>query len=220
MTSSNKSDLSSGFLWCALYILLMALTREVLDYLPLQPWLLAAPQIVAAALCLRLFRAAGKPLQWAGRSSESIVMLGALIVLCAAGLCGLQSFLTPPQSGVHPDPAAWIFAAAIAAPAAEELFFRGMLFSRTDAAIRIPAQAMLFAVAHMQLDQGMFALAGGLVFGWIALEFGLAAAIACHGFTNLFSLIVVFSKEPILPPLSIAFVLAAAAGFLYMKVRK
>ena len=79
---------------------------------------------------------------------------------------------------------------------------------------------MLFAVAHMQLDQGMFALAGGLVFGWIALEFGIVAAVLCHGFTNLFSLAVEFSKEPLSPVFSAAFVLAAAAGFLYMKVRK
>jgi membrane protease YdiL (CAAX protease family) len=219
MTSTDKSDLSSGFLWCALYILLMAVTREVLDFLPgAQPWLLAAPQIIAATVCLRAFRAAGQPLLRAGRSSESLAVRGALIVLAAAGLCGLQSFLSP----LHPaaNPGAWLFAAVIAAPTAEELFFRGMLFARTEAVIRIPAQALLFAAAHMQIEQGVFAFAGGLVFGWIALEFGLVAAVLCHGLTNFFSLAVVFSKEPLGPVFATVFLLAAAAGFVYVKVRK
>lgn len=219
MTSTDKSDLSSGFLWCALYILLMALTREVLEVLPLQPWLLAAPQIIAAALCLRLYRKAGQSLRWKGQSDETLAMRVALIVLGAAGLAAFQSLFPAPRlQGV--DPAAWLFAAVIAAPAAEEVFFRGMLFARSRAGIRIPLQALLFAAAHMQLEQGLFALAGGLVFGWLALEFGLLAAIACHGLANLFSILVVLSKEPMPPVLSVVFVLAALAGFLYMKVRK
>lgn len=228
MTSTDKSDLSSGFLRCALYILLMGAVQEALNHLPvssvpwLKPWLLAAPHVVAAVVCLRAFRAAGAPVLWRGTKTETIVMRGAVILLSAAGLCGIQALLAlPAPSGqAKANPAAWIFAACIAGPAAEELFFRGMLFSRTRAAIRIPAAAVLFGLAHLQLEQGIFALAGGLVFGWIAFEFGLVAAILCHGVTNFFALSVVLSREPLPIHLSVLFVLAAALSFVYVKARK
>lgn len=220
MTSTDKSDLSSGFLWCALYILLMGAVQEALNHLPsVQPWLLAAPHVIAAAVCLRAFRATSAPILWKGLRSETVFMRSLIVLLIAAGLCAVQSFITPITSAPA-NPKAWIFAACIAGPAAEELFFRGMLFSRTPALIRIPAAAVLFALAHMQLEQGLFALAGGIAFGWIALEFGLIAAIICHGLTNLFSLSVVLSKEPLPVHLGIVFILAAAASFVYVKVRR
>lgn len=219
MTSTDKSDLSSGFLWCGLYILIMGLTAEALRHVPFShPWLLAAPHVVATAVCLRGFRASGEPILWKGQNSETSGMRVVLIVLAAAAIAALQSFISPPA--VPSNTAAWIFAAVFIAPAAEEIFFRGMLFSRSTPLIRIPLQAGLFALAHLQLEQGMFAFAGGLVLGWIALEFGLVAAISVHGLANLFSALAVLSKEPIPFSMRIVFLLAAAAGFVYLKVRK
>lgn len=71
----------------------------------------------------------------------------------------------------------------IVAPIVEELIYRGVILRKllpygTHLAIVLPA--VCFALMHHNFYQGLSAVLGGLVYGFVALRYSLAAAICLH----------------------------------------
>jgi membrane protease YdiL (CAAX protease family) len=85
-------------------------------------------------------------------------------------------------------------AVVILAPIAEELCYRGIILNRALywmpkwAAVLIPA--LLFAIGHMRIAQGAFALLLGISFGWLYVRFrSLKICVIAHIAVNLVSTI-------------------------------
>lgn len=73
----------------------------------------------------------------------------------------------------------------IVTPVCEELIFRGVIFHKARAAFPIiPAiiiQAVLFGFVHLNIIQGLYAFAGGILLGYVAYKFrSLLAPILVH----------------------------------------
>lgn len=71
----------------------------------------------------------------------------------------------------------------IVAPIIEELIYRGVILRKllpygTHLAIVLPA--VCFALMHHNFYQGLSAMLGGLVYGFVALRYSLAASICLH----------------------------------------
>lgn len=71
----------------------------------------------------------------------------------------------------------------IVAPIVEELIYRGVILRKllpygTHLAIVLPA--VCFALMHRNFYQGLSAVLGGLVYGFVALRYSLAASICLH----------------------------------------
>ena len=71
----------------------------------------------------------------------------------------------------------------IVAPIVEELIYRGVILPKllpygTHLAIVLPA--VCFALMHHNFYQGLSAVLGGLVYGFVALRYSLAASICLH----------------------------------------
>ena len=71
----------------------------------------------------------------------------------------------------------------IVAPIVEELIYRGVILRKllpygTHLAIVLPA--VCFALMHHHFYQGLSAVLGGLVYGFVALRYSLAASICLH----------------------------------------
>jgi len=100
-----------------------------------------------------------------------------------------QAYETAQASGWLP---ALAFATIIAAPAGEEMLFRGFLFrgwvrSERGALIAIPVISIIFAALHVQYDIfGILQIFGvGLLLGWLRWRSGSTLlTIACHAFVN------------------------------------
>lgn len=75
-------------------------------------------------------------------------------------------------------------------PCLEEVVFRGAILRHLlpyGANFAIVTQALLFGITHMNLYQGIFAFAIGLLFGYVALNFSLKWAILLHIINNTLS---------------------------------
>lgn len=85
-------------------------------------------------------------------------------------------------------------ASVIAAPICEELVFRGTIcrqLARTNKGFAVIFSALLFAMAHMNFDQGLPVLGLGLVYGFVYIRSGsIWVPILCHMFNNLYAFIV------------------------------
>ena len=80
-----------------------------------------------------------------------------------------------------------ILYATILGPIAEELVFRGFLMRRFQAwgkLFAIVMTALLFGLFHMNLVQTPYCILIGLVFGYIAMEYGIQWSIIMHIINN------------------------------------
>lgn len=78
--------------------------------------------------------------------------------------------------------------AALLAPIAEEILFRGLILRslmRYGKKIAIFVSALLFGLFHGNIVQSPFAFAVGLVLGYVAVEYSIVWAMALHMFNNL-----------------------------------
>ena len=87
-----------------------------------------------------------------------------------------------------------LLSVGILAPFIEELIFRGIIFKRLRMHVNIPLaitiQALLFALYHMNLQQGIFAFYMGIVLGMVCyVTKSLTASIIVHIFVNSTSVI-------------------------------
>ncbi|MBO4877455.1 MAG: CPBP family intramembrane metalloprotease [Ruminococcus sp.] len=84
----------------------------------------------------------------------------------------------------HPS---MIIYAAIFGPIAEELVFRGFLMRRFQAwgkVFAIVSSAILFGLFHMNYVQIPYAIVVGIVFGYVAMEYGIRWSIIYHIINN------------------------------------
>ena len=80
----------------------------------------------------------------------------------------------------------WLYIGLVG-PAIEELVFRGVLMQSLAPYGRnfaIVTSALMFALYHGDLVQGLFAFVMGLVLGFVAMEYSLVWSIAIHIFNN------------------------------------
>jgi uncharacterized protein len=149
--------------------------RNVSEYLGLIPPALG--DVKVAAIAIVLFIAAG----------DAIIYLANQSVVPPFEI---EAYETARAAGWLP---ALAFATVIAAPAGEEILFRGFLFrgwvrSKRGVLIGIPLISLIFASLHIQYDIfGMLQIfAVGLLFGWLRWRSGSTwLTIGCHAFVNL-----------------------------------
>jgi hypothetical protein len=131
--------------------------------------------------------------------SQSLDSLLSLLGVRETGALGLLHATIAGMSGVML--ALLLAVAGLAAPAAEELFFRGFMQTRLRARLHpwpaIGVTALAFGLMHLDPVHGAFALAVGLYLGWLTeLAGSIRPAIAAHAANNLLSLV----QTWLLPP--------------------
>jgi membrane protease YdiL (CAAX protease family) len=119
---------------------------------------------------------------------------GATILLLAAAMLipmpeAIQKYLTEGVAGSSKIP--FFFALVVAAPIAEELFFRGLVLrgycGRYSTKKAVWASAIFFAFFHLDPWQAVMALPLGLAFAWLFLRTGsLLPSILSHATVNFF----------------------------------
>jgi membrane protease YdiL (CAAX protease family) len=125
----------------------------------------------------------------------AVLIIGSDVVVYLLGLdvvppFQIESYKTARDAGWLP---ALAFATVIAAPAGEEILFRGFLFRgwvRSDRGglIAVPIISAIFALLHVQYDKvGMLQIfAVGLFLGWLRWRSGSTLlTILCHATLNL-----------------------------------
>lgn len=93
-----------------------------------------------------------------------------------------------------------LFIYGLAAPLAEELIFRGVLYNRIKKMFNVPVgivlTAVLFAAYHGNMVQGLFAFFMGLVIVYLYEEFGFFyIPVAVHAIMNLTSYLLTISSQ-------------------------
>ncbi len=107
----------------------------------------------------------------------------------------------------------------ILAPVFEEIFFRGLILSQLlkthTPIIAIGTSALLFSVAHMQVE-GVFAIfVSGVLFSIIYCKTrSLSLVILLHSFSNLFQTFITTNKVDITNTLTIVFLVIFVSGVL------
>lgn len=82
---------------------------------------------------------------------------------------------------------AMILYAGFLGPIVEEVIFRGVVlrgFAKYGKVFAIVTSAALFGIFHGDIVQGVFAFVAGLLFGIVAIEFGIGWSIALHIVNN------------------------------------
>ena len=161
------------------------------------------------------------------------------IVLLLAAVCGLQLLtegmleLILPYFGdiadkyeklieqiINGHPLMIFLCVVLAGPVSEELVFRGVIFQKALTAAPFMVaniiQALLFALAHMNIVQGTYAFVAGLVMGYIAYKFkSIMATIVFHILFNGFNFIITFPDTKKLSGIYIAVGLFLTIAALY-----
>lgn len=117
----------------------------------------------------------------------------------------------------------------VAGPVLEELIYRGVVMRRLLPGPRraILLSALCFGLMHHDLYQGMSAFLGGLVFGYAALRYGLAASIGLHITSNTIAVLLPLLRQAgtagALATLALVFVpvlIAAVGGMRWLLSRR
>lgn len=176
-----KSDLSSAFLFCGIYLGVLFTTSSLI---PLNVWTAAFPGALSTTVCLILAALASRvtPAQLGSFRPLSAAFIG--LFLFAA-----QSRLTEPLPGFLREPVdlpGAFFSMVLLGPLCEEAFFRGLLLDRFGGNARaVVLQAVFFAVSHFSLTGLPFAFTGGLLLGFIAISTrGILSAFVAHATLN------------------------------------
>ena len=130
-----------------------------------------------------------------------------IVVIASISLLGIQLFLDPltnliPLSDMVKKmitesiqhPVIYFFMIVVAAPLFEELLFRGIildgLLKNYQPVRAIVFSALMFALVHGNLSQGVGAFLGGIVMGWIYWKTqSVLPGILIHFFNNLASFV-------------------------------
>lgn len=140
---------------------------------------------------------------------------------CLLSLTGITRLAGSGQAGealLLGTPAVVFVSTCLAAPLAEEMVFRGVIYRRLrrkGSALRAGAiSTLLFALYHGNLPQGLYALFVGAVFAVLAESYGSAAApILAHMAANTVSVLLTWAGTGEILGASPARQWAAAAGF-------
>lgn len=131
------------------------------------------------------------------------------------------------QSGITDYSFVWFLSSVILPPIAEEVIFRGLIFSYlkkagTGLILANIVQAVLFGVFHMNLVQGIYAALLGFLFGYLTSRYeSLLIPMVCHGIYNLFGSLLIDLEYRLLPDYIIGvFILGSiplfAAGLIFI----
>ncbi|MCE9597032.1 MAG: CPBP family intramembrane metalloprotease [Spirochaetia bacterium] len=222
-----KSDLSSGFLWCAGFLGISALVSWMILQ-AIRPasenlWLIAIPSVSGAIVTSFFYYLARKKLPWTIENASGLDLRSALgIPAVGLGLFALGQTSPEPawpmRDGI--DLIAAFISMVVLGPVSEEIFFRGLLLNemrRTN--FSIWAGAALFAVSHLNPGVLLFAFASGLVLGKVVQWSGtVLAPILIHSISNF--LTVLTWSGWLVPPGAMAIaalVLAGSCGLLVLR---
>ena len=105
----------------------------------------------------------------------------------------MPNFIDEAFEELTSSPIILIFSAAIVAPIYEEIIFRGILLKgmakKINPTIALVVSALLFALVHMNIPQGINAFLLGLVIGFIYLKMGsIYLSIFAHFINNFLAL--------------------------------
>lgn len=109
------------------------------------------------------------------------------------------------QSGITDYSIIWVLSSVILPPLAEEIIFRGLIFTYLKKAgigmlLANLIQAVLFGVFHMNLIQGIYAALLGFLFGYLTCRYeSLIIPVVCHGVYNLFGSLLLDLEYRLLP---------------------
>lgn len=109
------------------------------------------------------------------------------IVRWVAAKFGYSLYSTGDSLAEAPNDLAMILYAGFLGPVMEEVVFRGVVLrglAKYGKLFAIVTSAALFGLFHADIVQGVFAFAAGLIFGYIAMEYGILWSIALHIFNN------------------------------------
>lgn len=109
------------------------------------------------------------------------------IVRWIAGQLGYSLYSTGDSLADAPNDLAMILYAGFLGPIMEEVVFRGVVMrglAKYGKIFAIVTSAALFGLFHADIVQGIFAFAAGLIFGYIAMEYGIGWSIVLHIFNN------------------------------------
>lgn len=124
------------------------------------------------------------------------------IVRWIAGQFGYSLYSTGESLAEAPDDLAMILYAGFLGPVMEEVVYRGVIMrglAKYGKVFAIVTSAALFGIFHGDVVQGIFAFAAGLIFGYVAMEYGIGWSIVLHIFNN-FVLADVFMRALALLP--------------------
>lgn len=113
-------------------------------------------------------------------------------------------------------------------PIMEEILFRGVVLHKLEKYGRVFAifiSTLCFGIFHGNLTQGLFAIAVGVLLGYVALEYSVKWSIVLHVFNNALSmgldkLINTYPKVPIELITFVAFALITVLGILILLANK
>jgi len=219
-----KSDLSSGFLWAALYLVISAIVAR---FAGSGLWLIATPALFAALSTGAAYRLMRGRAPWRIVSESKrypiVLLISLSFGLFAMGQIRPMHAPVPMRDGM--DLLAACISMVFLGPICEEIFFRGLLLSemgRTELSFWVGAG--LFAIAHLgqPVSEGwgqlLFALVAGVIFGKIVQWTGsLFSSIIVHAIANALTILVWAGWiQPPSIPLMIALLICGGCAFFYL----
>lgn len=113
-----------------------------------------------------------------------------------------------------------ILIAAVLAPIAEEIIFRGIgvgILQKYDKKSAIIITSVVFGICHGNLLQGFSATIGGIILGYVYLEYGLIYSILIHAINNLLVTATVLIENEIVVIIIFAAICYLGIGVIYFK---
>ena len=198
-------------------ILLMMLQRLMRLFLPLHAARPAAVCCMTILVCLWYWRFERPPRQPEKQSYGASIPL---ILLSAVGTAFTGLLASHAESFGTQNTIPELFAAALAAPVAEELVFRGTVLPRAEAVLgrgwALVVSSIFFAVAHGNLPQMAVAFPAGVLFGELYLRRRrVLHTIVAHIGTNLLAYALSPLRQMFVLPLGICGVFLTAGLILY-----
>ena len=146
--------------------------------------------------CYKTLWTQGKPMRGGDFVSLLVLLVGGqmayqiLVVVLEMVLSpfGLSALPSVEATNIDTDTLSMYLYAAVAAPIAEEILFRGLVMRGLEPygkRFAIVMSAFAFAIFHGNLVQSPYAFVVGLVLGYAAMEHNILWAMVLHMFNNL-----------------------------------
>ncbi len=121
-------------------------------------------------------------------SGQAVFQLLAAVIETVLNQFGLSALADIESATMNADTLSMFLYAAIGAPIAEEILFRGLVLRKLEPygkGVAIVMSALLFGVFHGNLVQTPYAFAVGLILGYVAMEYNIVWAMVLHMINNL-----------------------------------